>query len=116
MMLCNELEHRLAQAEVNVSFEKAFCIEKDFIEQALPVKLLGINSDLMLDYVKCVIDNVLVKLNHEKIYDVSNPLPWMEHLDLSSKSNFFESRESNYQSANTLNEEKQNVFKVDLNF
>ena len=116
IMLYNKLEHRLAQAEVNVLFEKAFCIERDFIEQALPVKLLGINSDLMLDYIKYVIDNILVKLNYEKIYQVPNSLPWMEHLDLQGKTNFFEARPSQYQSANILNEEKKDIFTVDFNF
>ena len=116
IMLYNKLEHRLPQAEVNVLFEKAFCIERDFIEHALPVKLLGINSVLMLDYVKHIIDLILVKLNYEKIYNISNPLPWMQRLDLTSKTNFFEARPSQYQSANILNESKKDIFTVDLNF
>lgn len=116
ILLYNKLESRLSQAEVNVLFEKALCIEKDFIEQALPVKLLGINSDLMIDYVKYIIDNLLIKLNYEKIYQVANPLPWMQHIDLQNKTNFFEERPSQYQSANVLNETKKDIFKVDFDF
>eukprot|EP00466_Bigelowiella_natans_P001939 jgi/Bigna1/78868/fgenesh1_pg.57_\ len=116
IMLYNKLEKRLSQAEVAVLFDKALCIERDFITQALPVRLLGMNADMMLDYIKFTIDNILLKLGYDTIHNVSNPLTWMERLDLQGKTNFFESRESNYQSANVLNENKEDIFQVDLNF
>lgn len=80
---------------------EAVNIEIQFICMSLPCKLIGMNADLMSTYIKFVADRLLVQLNCNKIYNVSNPFNWMELISLSSKSNFFERRNDAYALSNT---------------
>jgi ribonucleotide reductase beta subunit family protein with ferritin-like domain len=71
-------------------------IEKEFITEALPVSLLGMNSEHMIQYIELVADHLLVTLGLPKMYNVTNPFPWMDMISLQGKTNFFERRVSEY--------------------
>ncbi|KAL6120769.1 hypothetical protein NUSPORA_02448 [Nucleospora cyclopteri] len=87
-------------------------IEKEFLIHSLPVKLIGMNSDLMGQYIEFVADRLLYALGEEKIYNVENPFDFMDNLSLMGKTNFFDKREANYQKGYVGIE---NDFKFDLN-
>lgn len=74
-------------------------IEKEFLTDALPVSLIGINADSMCQYIEFVADRLLVSLNEEKIYNSTNPFDFMEYISLRGKPNFFERKVSEYRKA-----------------
>ena len=79
--------------------QEAVEIEKEFICDALPVRLIGMNSDLMSQYIEFVADRLLVELGNDKIYNTANPFDFMEMISLQGKTNFFEKRVAEYQKA-----------------
>ena len=93
---------RLQSPEVYEIIKGAVDIEKEFICEALPVSLIGMNKDLMRDYIEFCADRLLVNLGTEKIYNTPNPFPWMESISLQGKTNFFEKRVSDYQKAGVM--------------
>lgn len=93
--MINESE-RLTQHTVHEIFKEAVDIETEFITESLPVSLLGMNSNLMKQYIQYVADRWLQMLNYEKIYNVQNPFGFMELISVNGKTNFFESRNDNY--------------------
>lgn len=90
---------RLTQEEITDMFLDAVDIEKEFIIDSLPCKLIGMNSGLMSQYIEYVADRLLVSLGYDKIYNVSNPFAFMEHISVDNKTNFFESRPTEYKKA-----------------
>jgi ribonucleoside-diphosphate reductase beta chain len=78
---------------------EALDIEREFITESLPVKLIGMNSDLMIQYLEFVADRLLVELNCEKHYNSTNPFDFMEMISLQRKTNFFEGRVAEYRKA-----------------
>ena len=74
----------------------AVSIEKEFINDALPCRLIGMNSGLMNQYIEFVADRLLLQLGTEAVYHVINPFDFMEMISLEQKTNFFESRVSEY--------------------
>jgi ribonucleotide reductase beta subunit family protein with ferritin-like domain len=95
--LYNMLEHtRLDQETVHQMMREAYEVEREFICEALPVSLIGMNAALMSEYLKFVSDRLLVALNYEKLFYAKNPFDFMELISLQSKSNFFEQRVSEY--------------------
>jgi len=84
-------------------FEDAVNIEKEFICESLPCSLLGMNSNLMSDYIKFVADRLLIQLGYNKIWGVVCPFDFMESISMEGKTNFFESRPTQYQKASVLN-------------
>lgn len=90
------LENRLDEKVVFDIFKEAVDIEKEFITESLPVSLLGMNSNLMIQYIEFVADRWLVMLGYNKLYNSENPFGFMEMISISSKTNFFENRETNY--------------------
>jgi ribonucleoside-diphosphate reductase beta chain len=80
----------------------ALNIEREFITEALPVRLIGMNSDLMSQYLEFVTDRLLVELGCEKVYNSENPFDFMEMISLEGKTNFFEKRVGDYQKAGVL--------------
>ena len=76
--------------------EEAVDIECEFVADALPVSLIGMNAPQMVQYVQFVADHLLVSLNQPKLYNVENPFEWMESISLQGKTNFFEKRVSEY--------------------
>ena len=78
-------------------------IEKEFVCDALPVSLVGMNKELMSDYVEYVADHLLSQLGMEKEYNATNPFDWMELTSLQGKTNFFEKRVGEYQKSGVVN-------------
>lgn len=106
------LENKLTTEKVHQLFNEAVEIETEFITESLPVSLLGMNCNLMTQYIKYVADRWLVLLDYPKLYNAVNPFTFMELISMTSKTNFFEHKETNYQrpSVNSTEEEKQLVF------
>ncbi|ORY27499.1 ferritin-like superfamily [Naematelia encephala] len=99
-LLYNHLRHQCSETEVHDIVSEAVVIEKEFLTDALPCALIGINAALMRQYIEFVADRLVVALGCSKIYNAKNPFDWMELISLQGKANFFESRVSSYQKAN----------------
>ncbi|MFT5979474.1 MAG: ribonucleoside-diphosphate reductase beta chain, partial [Flavobacteriales bacterium] len=105
LLYTEHLVNRLPKSTVVEIITEAVNIEKEFVTDALPVKLIGMNSDLMTQYIEFVADRLLVELGNEKIYNVTNPFDFMEMISLQGKTNFFEKRVGEYQKAGILSKE-----------
>jgi ribonucleoside-diphosphate reductase beta chain len=117
-LLYSQLIHKLPVEKVTEVITNAVTIEKEFVSDALPVKLIGMNADMMCQYIEFVADRLLVSLGCAKFYNASNPFPFMEMISLQGKTNFFEKRVAEYQKAGVMNkkDEQSNVFKLDEDF
>jgi ribonucleotide reductase beta subunit family protein with ferritin-like domain len=96
-LLYSMLNHKLDADTVNDIIDEAVDIETEFITESLPVKLIGMNSGLMTQYIKYVADTLLINLGYPKLYNVKNPFTFMANIGLESRSNFFDERTSTYQ-------------------
>lgn len=96
--------------------KEAVEIEQHFITVALPVRLLGMNSDWMKEYIEFVADRLLVELIGRKIYNTKNPFSFMENISLEGKTNFFEKKVSEYQKAGVMTRKVDDVFTLDADF
>ena len=94
--LYSKLIHKLTKEEIQAIITDAVSIEKEFINDALPCRLIGMNSGLMNQYIEFVADRLLIQLGSEPFYKVINPFDFMEMISLEQKTNFFESRVSEY--------------------
>lgn len=94
--LYHTLEERLSTEEVREILTEAVAIEQEFITEALPCSLIGMNAKLMKQYIEFVADRLLVQLGNEKVYKVTNPFDFMELISLEGKTNFFEKKVSEY--------------------
>ena len=95
--------------------KEAVELEKEFITESLPCDLIGMNKDLMKQYIEFVSDRLLLMFGIDKIYNSSNPFPWMELISIQGKTNFFEKRVGEYANvANTDTED--NVFDLNVDF
>ena len=101
---------------VHKMFLEAVDIEKEFICEALPCSLLGMNKELMSQYIEYVADRLLVSLDYNKIWGTSNPFDFMESISMEGKTNFFESRPTQYQKAAVLNTGRDNMFEANEDF
>lgn len=111
----NHLIEKLPKEQVKKIILDAVEIEKEFVTDALPVKLIGMNSDLMGQYIEFVADRLLVELGNEKVFNVSNPFDFMEMISIQGKTNFFEKRVGEYQKAGVLGGSNQ-TFSLDEEF
>lgn len=84
--------------------------EQEFISEALPVSLIGMNSDMMKQYIEFVADRLIIELGYQPIYNAENPFDWMELISLQGKTNFFEKRVAEYQKAGVMNHADKNKF------
>lgn len=100
ILLYSMLINKLSESDIHEIFKEAVEIEIEFITESLPVKLIGMNSDLMIQYIKYIADWILVNLGYNKIYNTSNPFSFMNNIGMDSRSNFFDERTSTYQKAN----------------
>lgn len=116
LLYSNHLVNKLHKTQIEEIIRDAVAIEKEFITEALPVKLIGMNSDLMSQYIEFVADRLLVELGNEKIYNVSCPFDFMEMISIQGKSNFFERRVGEYQKASVLGEKETQRFSLDEEF
>ena len=96
ILLYSKLTKKLGKARIHEIVSEAVAIETEFICEALPCRLIGMNSVLMTQYIQFVADRLCVQLGYDKIYNVSNPFDFMELISLESKSNFFEKTVSEY--------------------
>lgn len=87
--------------------DDAIEIESKFITESLPCRLIGMNSNMMINYIKFVADKLIEKLGYNRYYNIDNPFPWMENISLENKSNFFDVRASEYQHAYVNNQNKE---------
>ena len=95
----HHIENKLSQERIKEIICGALEIEKEFILEALPVRLIGMNSDLMSQYLEFVTDRLLVSLGVPKVYNSENPFDFMQNIALQGKTNFFEKRVAEYQKA-----------------
>lgn len=91
---------------------EAVDIEKEFITSALPVKLIGMNSELMAQYIEFIADRLLVELRCSKVYHTQNPFDFMDYISLQNKTNFFERRVAEYQKAGVKSSVKKDGARV----
>jgi ribonucleoside-diphosphate reductase beta chain len=99
----SHIENKLSQERIKEIICGALEIEKEFILEALPVRLIGMNADLMSKYLEFVTDRLLVSLNVPKVYNSENPFDFMQNIALQGKTNFFEKRVAEYQKAGVNN-------------
>jgi ribonucleoside-diphosphate reductase subunit M2 len=100
ILLYKKMIKKLSKAKVYEIIREAVEIETEFICDALPCRLIGMNADLMTQYIQFVADRLSVQLGYDKIYNVINPFDWMELISLDSKTNFFEKKTDAYALAN----------------
>jgi len=117
-LLYNTLENKLPVEQVTAIIAEAVEVEKEFVTEALPVELIGMNSTLMQQYIEFVADRLLVALRCPKKYHAKNPFNWMEMISVEGKTNFFEKRVGEYAKAGVGGEGKSadKVFCVDEDF
>jgi ribonucleoside-diphosphate reductase subunit M2 len=104
VLLYSKLENKLKKARVHEIIKEAVEIETEFICDAWPCRLIGMNAELMTQYIKFVADRLCLQLGYDKIYQVANPFNWMELISLEGKTSFFERRVSEYSLANKTND------------
>ena len=112
----NHVVNKLSKDQVKQIILDAVEIEKEFILDALPVKLIGMNSDLMSQYIEFVADRLLQELGNEKIYNATNPFDFMDMISIQGKTNFFEKRVGEYQKAGVLDGKNTQDFTIDEDF
>ena len=103
VLLYSKINEKVPQKKVHKIMREAVDIENQFINEAIPCRLIGMNSDLMSQYIEFVADRLLVQLGYDKIYNKTNPFSWMELISLNCKSNFFECTVSDYSLATKNN-------------
>ena len=97
--LYHKLTNQLGAEEVQGIVKEAVTIEEEFIIDSLPCSMIGMNSELMRQYIRFVADRLLTQLGAPKMYNDKNPFPFMETIGLEGKTNFFEKRVTEYQLA-----------------
>ena len=95
-LLYSYLNHKLSKTKAHKMIREAVKCEKEFITDALPCSLIGMNAKMMSQYLEYVADRLLVQLGYPKIWNATNPFPFMERISLEGKDNFFEKRVTNY--------------------
>lgn len=103
VLLYSKLVKKMDKSRIHEIIKEAVEIETEFICEALPCKLIGMNSDLMTQYIQFVADRLCVQLGYKKIYKVTNPFDWMELISLEGKTNFFERKIGEYALADKSN-------------
>ncbi len=117
-LLYSMLENKLSEEQVHGIIRDAVEIEKEFVTDALPVNLIGMNAKLMQQYIEFVADRWISELGYKKIYHATNPFDFMEMISLQGKTNFFEKRVGDYQKSGVLTstEDKAQAFSLDDDF
>lgn len=118
LLYTNHVKNQLSQETVQKIIKDAVAIEKEFVTDALPVKLIGMNADLMCQYIEFVADRLLGELGCDKVYNSTNPFDFMEMISLQGKTNFFEKRVGEYQKAGVMDsgDKEKSKFSLDEDF
>lgn len=114
LLYTNHTVNKLPEEKVIEIISDAVAIEKEFVTDALPVNLIGMNAELMCQYIEFVADRLLNELIGKKIYHSTNPFDFMEMISLQGKTNFFEKRVGEYQKAGVMNKEESSAPKFSL--
>lgn len=101
-LLFSHIKHRPSKQAVQDVITEAVTIEQEFLTDALPCALLGMNATLMKQYIEFVADRLLLALGNQKFYNATNPFDFMESISLAGKTNFFEKRVGDYQKAGVM--------------
>ncbi|RFP66798.1 ribonucleoside-diphosphate reductase [Hymenobacter lapidiphilus] len=112
----DHLQNKLPEARVQEIIRDAVQIEQEFVTDALPVNLIGMNAKSMNQYIEFVADRLLESLGYSRIYNATNPFDFMEMISLQGKTNFFEKRVAEYQKAGVMSERTENAFSLDEDF
>jgi ribonucleoside-diphosphate reductase beta chain len=110
------ITNKLSQERVYEIIIDAVRIEQEFVSDALPVSLIGMNAELMKQYIEFVADRLLMELGYEKYYKATNPFDFMEMISLQGKTNFFENRVAEYQKAGVMSEKEGSKFSLSEDF
>merc|ERR1711994_30259 len=115
-LMFHHLKNKPSESRIVEIVSEAVEIEIEFLTDALPVRLIGVNCDLMSTYIKFVADRLLHELSCKKIYNVDNPFDFMENISLDGKTNFFEKRVGDYQKAGVMSTREEMKFTLDADF
>jgi len=116
-LLYSMLENKLSEEQVHTIIRDAVSYEKEFITEALPVGLIGMNAELMSQYIEFVADRWIGELGYRKIFNASNPFDFMEMISLQGKTNFFEKRVGDYQKSGVMGGTKESqTFSLEEDF
>jgi ribonucleoside-diphosphate reductase beta chain len=115
-LLYRMLENKLSKEAATKIITDAVEIEKEFVSDALPVSLIGMNAKMMGQYIEFVADRWLDELGYDKVYGASNPFDFMEMISLQGKTNFFEKRVGDYQKSGVMNSAESKAFSLDEDF
>jgi ribonucleotide reductase beta subunit family protein with ferritin-like domain len=114
VLLYSKLQNKLSKDKIKEIIKEAVEIEQEFICEALPCRLIGMNSDLMKKYIEFVADRLAVQLGAGKIYETKNPFDFMEMISIEGKTNFFEKRVGEY--ALATKDKDKTTFDFDADF
>ena len=115
-LLYSKIVNRLDKKKAYKIIRDAVKIEKQFITKSLPCELIGMNADLMSQYIEYVADRLLLQLGYPKAYKATNPFPFMERISLENKDNFFEKRVSTYGKATVGKDREDMTFSTSTDF
>ncbi|KAJ0026550.1 hypothetical protein NQD34_017550 [Periophthalmus magnuspinnatus] len=119
-LMFKHLENKPSSSTVECIIRDAVSIEQEFLTEALPVKLIGMNCELMKQYIEFVADRLLLELGFSKamteLYRSENPFDFMENISLEGKTNFFEKRVGEYQRMGVMSGTSDNTFRLDADF
>jgi len=115
-LMFRHLVNKPSPARVESIIREAVEIECEFLTEALPVALIGMNGTLMIQYIKFVADRLLRELDCEKVFKVENPFDFMENISLEGKTNFFEKKVGEYQKAGVMSSKEESKFTLDADF
>ena len=111
ILLYKKLQSKLPKKRIHEIIKEAVEIEKEFICEAIPCRMIGMNSNLMSQYIEFVADRLVVQLGFQKIYNTGNPFDFMEMISLEGKTNFFEKRVGDYSLSS--GQKSDDVFNID---
>jgi len=115
-LVYKHLTNKLSQDLIYKIIIDAVEMEKEFIMEALPCELIGMNKNLMGEYIEFVADRLIFALGYQKYYNTPNPFEWMDMISLQGKTNFFEKRVAEYQRAGVMSKPEENKFRLDMDF
>ena len=115
-LMYSHLKNKLSEERVLQIVCEAVEIETEFLTDALPCNLIGMNCDLMAQYIRYVADRLLLELGCSKHYNVENPFDFMENISLDGKTNFFEKRVGDYQKAGVMSTAEDRQFSLEADF
>ncbi len=115
MLHNNHLANKVSEERIKEIIMSALEIEKEFITESLPVRLIGMNADLMKQYLEFVADRLLMDLGCSRVYNSENPFDFMANISLQGKTNFFEKRVGEYQKSGVMNK-SEDSFDFDADF